>query len=137
LKKLRVSVALLILVATIVTTIVLEQRQSNFGESYARKLQKLHQELHIEKIDFGGDRSYVIFDIDLGSHPEANSKEYSKTLDFDVLKVYCSEISRADHDLEIALFHVNIRAVENNQSSMIFSHALSNQSCTQPLDRAS
>ncbi len=113
-----------------VAALILEQRQSGFGESYAAELHKLRSELTIKTIDFAGDQSYVEFEVSLKSTPDAVSSDYLTSLAFDVKKVYCTQIASNRDDLKIDLFHVNVRAVSDTQSKIILSHPLSKKSCT-------
>lgn len=130
LKKLGALVKLASLVIAGVAVLVLEFRQSNFGETYATELQKVRSELRLNAIDFGDERSYVVFEVSQSSISAAEFDEYLKSLATDVRKVYCRQIANTEDELKITLFHVNVRAVSHSESKIIFSHALSRSSCT-------
>lgn len=129
-RKLGAIVKLASLVVAGIAVLVLEHRQSTFGETYATELQKIRSELRLDAVDFGDERSYVVFKVSQSSISDASFDEYLKSLATDVRKVYCSQIASTKDDLKFTLFHVNVRAVSHSESKIIFSHALTRNSCT-------
>jgi len=133
--SLAIKVGLLMLAGT--AWWLTEQRQADFGEAYSFELQKLHNELSVEAIDFSDDSSFIVFEVLLETYPHAQTKEYLDTLASDVNKVYCAQLAKSKHDLKIKLLHVNIRAISNaNEANIIFSRALSDGGCTLPVKPA-
>lgn len=106
-----------------------DSHQQAFGKQFAATLLLQHKELQIETIDFEGDKAYAVFDVALSDFPYVQSRSYINTLHQDIQNAYCSEIVSAGKNLNIPLFHVNIRALGTEGSSIVLSPALSPAHC--------
>lgn len=120
---------LMLLVIAVGAAWLLDIKQSNFADIYIKELLSARQELHLESFDMNGDHAYANLEISLEAYPDAASEKNIQSLASSLTNIYCTHV-RTAQELEIPLFHVNIRATDNGESRFILSRAFSKESCT-------
>lgn len=119
---------LVLLVIVVGAAWLLDIKQSNFADIYIKELLSARQDLHLESLDMNDDHAYANLEISLEAYPDAASEKNIQSLASSLTNIYCTH-SRTAQELEIPLFHVNIRATGGGESRFILSRAFSKESC--------